>query len=572
MTGDGQERRAIVDAAAELFAQHGYEGVGVRQVAQKAGVSQYRVRKETGGRADLFAAVMAEKVSSDAASKIARAVQAPDEVPALAALVAAGAEVFADPERSWDLLELEALTRSHRDEALREIETKRIQTRWDNLRTVAQRVRATGDLDKGLDDAATTHYALALSAGLALIDPVITRKPEQQAWDALMARVGIALAPVPMPLDSPESLEQPRTSWRLFVDVPDVPGSVDRFLRAMSALHGYTMAVNVVGIEDDKRTLHIRMSAPESVSEQALLAAALSAGSNAYMTREEPSAASDPTTTLVDATRELIVNPGSAPFAAMSILSADHVEVVKATEGDHDASDVLRLQWTPERHVLLRRDWAPFTKVEQARASALLRLSAAIAAAAGDSDAGGWVERIKDGTVWIRLAHPEDAEAVAAMHRRCSERTLYLRYVSPGDWQTIQMRRLSGGHSGATLVAVGPAGAIIGLGNVFPERPDDGHSAEIALLVEDAHQGEGVGTALLRSQLRVAELMSFAEVVAVVLGDNRAMTAMLERTGLSWSKQFEDGTLTMRAPIGPNPATRVPEPVEQTQPSEPATD
>lgn len=570
MTGDGQERRAIVDAAAELFAQHGYEGVGVRQVAQEAGVSQYRVRKETGGRADLFAAVMAEKVTSDAAAKIARAVEAPNEVPALAALVAAGAEVFADPERSWDLLELEALTRSHRDAALREIETQRIQARWDNLRTVTQQVRATGDLDGDLDDEATTHFALALSAGLALIDPVITRKPDQRAWDALMARIGIALAPVPMPLDSLESLEQPRTGWRLFVDVPDVPGSVDRFLRAVSTLHGYTVAVNVVGVGEGTRTLHIRMSAPDSVSEQALLAAALSAGSNAYMTREEPSAANDQTTKLVDVTTELIVNPGSAPFAAMNLLAADHVEVVKATEGDHDASDVLRLQWTPERHVLLRRGWAPFTKVEQARASALMRLSAAIAAAAGDSDAGGWVERIKDGTVWIRLAHPEDAEAVAAMHQRCSERTLYLRYVSPGDWQTIQLRRLTGGHSGATLVAVGSEGTIIGLGNVFPERPEDGHSAEIALLVEDAHQGEGVGSALLRSQLRMAERMGFAEVVAVVLGDNRAMTAMLERTGLSWSKKFEDGTLTMRAPIGPEAAARPGEPTGQPEGAESA--
>ena len=51
VTTNAELRRAIIDAAAELFAEHGYEGVGVRQVAQEAGVSQYRVRKETGGRA-----------------------------------------------------------------------------------------------------------------------------------------------------------------------------------------------------------------------------------------------------------------------------------------------------------------------------------------------------------------------------------------------------------------------------------------------------------------------------------------------------------------------------------------
>ena len=48
VTSDEETRRRIIDAAAELFAQHGYEGVGVRQVAQAAGVSQYAVRKRHG--------------------------------------------------------------------------------------------------------------------------------------------------------------------------------------------------------------------------------------------------------------------------------------------------------------------------------------------------------------------------------------------------------------------------------------------------------------------------------------------------------------------------------------------
>ena len=539
-------RQVIIDAAAELFAQHGYEAVGVRQVAQAAGVSQYRVRNETGGRAELFASVMAEKVSSDAASQIAHAVEAPNETPPLAAIVAAGAAVFASPERSWDLLELEALTRSHRDEQLREIETERIQARWDNMRTVVERVRAAGGVDQDVDDAALTHFAVALSAGLALVDPVITDQPQQAAWDSLMARIGIAMAPVDMLL---EADHEARSYWRLFIDVPDRPGGVDRFIRAMATLHGYTLALDVVGSHDGIRTLDMRMTAPGSVTEETLLAAALSAGTNAYITRGSPDDALDLTTSLLDGSAELISNPGWAPFAAMRMVSADQVDVVKATKGAKDASDVLRLQWTPERHVLLRRQWAPFTRVEQARASALLRLSAAIAVAAGDPDAQGWVEQVKDGTVWIRLAHPDDADAVTAMHQRCSDRTLYLRYVSPGDWQEIQMRRLTGGHSGATLVATGPDGTVIGLGNVFPERPDDEHSAEIALLVEDAHHGEGIGTALLRSQLRMAERMGFQEVVAVVLADNAAMTRMLERTGLTWSKEYEEGTLTLRAPI-----------------------
>jgi RimJ/RimL family protein N-acetyltransferase len=362
----------------------------------------------------------------------------------------------------------------------------------------------------------------------------------------MITRIGTAMAPPQMLL---RAEEEPRSYWRILIDVPDRPGGVDMFIRAMAALYGYTVAVYVVGSGEGTRTLDMRLTAPSSVTEQTLRAAAMSAGSNAKISPGSPDDALDLPTRILDASTELVTNPGWAPSVAKHLVAADHVEVVRATKGQDDGPDVLRLQWTPERHVLLRRTWAPFTRVEQARASALLRLSAAIAVAEGDMDAQGWVERVKDGTVWIRLAHPEDAEAVGAMHRRCSDRTLYLRYVSSGDWQEIQMRRLSGGHSGATLVAIGGDGTVIGLGNVFPERPDDSITAEVAVLVEDAHQGQGVGTALLRRQLKLAERMGFGQVMAVVLADNGSMRRMLERTGLDWTTRIEDGSATMRAPL-----------------------
>ncbi|HYN55718.1 MAG TPA: GNAT family N-acetyltransferase [Motilibacterales bacterium] len=343
--------------------------------------------------------------------------------------------------------------------------------------------------------------------------------------------------------------QEARVYWRILIDVPDRPGGVDTFIRALAALNGYMVAMYVVGASEGSRTLDMRLTAPESVYEETLLAAALTAGRNARISPGSPDDAVDLPTRILNASAELVKNPGWAPYAAKQLVGADQVEVVVATKGQNDGPDVLRLQWTPEFHVLLRRRWAPFTRVEQARASAALRLAAAIAVASGDADALGWVEPVKDGTVWIRLAHPEDAKAVGEMHRRCSDRTLYLRYVSCGVWPEIQLRRLSGGHSGATLVAVDEDNTIIGLGNVFPECAGAEDCAELAVLVEDSHQGEGVGTALLRRQLQVAEQMGFSEVEAMVLTENRAMTRMLQRTNLAWTTKVEQGSATMHAPL-----------------------
>ncbi len=317
----------------------------------------------------------------------------------------------------------------------------------------------------------------------------------------------------------------------------------------MGALNTYSLAMYLIGAHDGMRTVDLAVTAPESVTGDVLRAAALSTGRNAYVRPGSPDDALDLPTRIMDGATELVANPGWAPFAAEQLVEADHVRVVDATEGEDDRTNVLRLQWTQDRHVLLSRSWAPFARAEQTRASALLRLFAAIATAAGDTDAQGWIEPVKTGTVWIRLAHPEDAHAVAAMHKRCSQRTLYQRYVSSGDWQEIQMRRLSGGHSGATLVAVGDEGKVIGLGNVFPEHAGDERSAEIAVLVEDAHQGGGVGSALLRRLVRLAERLEFEEVVAVVLADNTGMLRLLSRMGLDWTSKVEEGMTTLRAPL-----------------------
>ena len=169
----------------------------------------------------------------------------------------------------------------------------------------------------------------------------------------------------------------------------------------------------------------------------------------------------------------------------------------------------------------------------------------------GDTEALGWVEPIKGGgTVWIRLAHPGDADAVAAMHERCSEQSRVHRYFTEvGEWRDINLRRITGGHRGATLVVMSEEGAIIGLGNVFPNAPEDSHAAEFAMIVEDAYQGRGVGTRLQRRMIALAQRLGFTEVVATVLAENSGMLHVLEEPGLQWTREHSQGVITLRAPL-----------------------
>ncbi len=563
MATDDELRARIIDAAAELFAEHGYEGTRLRMVASATGLPSRTVRRLTGGRPELFAAVMAEKVRSDAGQRLAEAVATPSDEPGLSVLLEAGRAVFTAPRRSWDVLELEAMTRAHRDPVMREVESERIAVRRANARTVIAQLRASGTIDADVDDETLTHFVLALSVGMAMVDPVLATRPRVEDWNGLIARIALAMAPVDLVLPAePEA----RVPWRVRIDVPDQPGAVARLARALAAFHVHTIGMQVVQTTDGMRTIDIALTAPPNVDPDELLGAVRAAGRNGFITEGSAQDALDLPTRVLDGATVLATYPGWAPQAAAQLVEADHFEVVDPNEGTDDRANVLRLQWTPDRHVVLQRSWAPFARAEQTRASALLRLSAAIATLSGDADALGWVEPISGGTVWIRLAHPEDAELVAAMHARSSERTRYLRYVSLGEWRDVQLRRLAGGHRGATLVAMSEEGAIVGLGNVFPAgeadaptlgEAGDAHrgagAAELALIIEDAYQRRGLGTRMLRHQVALAQRLGFTEVVAVVLAENTGMLGLLRRTGLHWTHTIDSGTTTWRASLPPRP-------------------
>ena len=168
----------------------------------------------------------------------------------------------------------------------------------------------------------------------------------------------------------------------------------------------------------------------------------------------------------------------------------------------------------------------------------------------GDPEASGWVEPVKGGgSVWMRLARPEDSEAVTIMHERCGERTIHQRYFrNITEWRDLTMRRLTGGHRGASVVLMAEDGRIVGLGNVFPL--EDAGAAELALIIDDEHQGLGLGGRLLGHLVELARRLGFERVTASVLADNHAMATLLERSGLEWSRQVESGVTQFEAPLG----------------------
>ncbi len=345
--------------------------------------------------------------------------------------------------------------------------------------------------------------------------------------------------------------------WRLRLEIADGQIDAEQVAAALQSLEARLISADTLTSDDDgSRTIDLLISGAATLTTQVLILAMTPVAQKIYLRPARSADARDTAIRVLDGVTAILADPTSVPQQIADLIEADSFELVGALEGTDDQTDVLRLQWTPNHHIVLRRDWAPFSRAEQSRASAAMRLAEAMARLDPPDPAHNWVEELPGGsTVWIRLARPEDADAVAAMLDRCSERTISSRYFrNVTSWRDLTLRRMSGGHPGASIVVMAENGHIVGLGNVFPldsELP--GRTAEIAMLIDDEHQRLGIGRRLLSHLIDIARRLEFDNVVASVLADNRVMLGLLDQCGLRWTRRVESGVTEFEAPL-PKPS------------------
>ena len=132
----------------------------------------------------------------------------------------------------------------------------------------------------------------------------------------------------------------------------------------------------------------------------------------------------------------------------------------------------------------------------------------------------------------FRPVQPDDADLIVEMHQRLSAATIYNRYHSPRvptRQEIAQICQLDGSNGRALVAAVGgKKAAVVALAYYMHIDPQ---TAEMALLVEDGYQRQGIGKRLMQ-QLRdiaVAQGVYFFE--AFVLPTNKAMLHLLQQNG-----------------------------------------
>jgi GNAT superfamily N-acetyltransferase len=124
-----------------------------------------------------------------------------------------------------------------------------------------------------------------------------------------------------------------------------------------------------------------------------------------------------------------------------------------------------------------------------------------------------WMVRVGTANVLIRGTSPRDFGAVAAMHSRCSARSLLDRYRTGGrPPSAVGIERAL--RRTLAFVACTARGEVIAMA-VAAEDPTHGSSAaEVGLLVEDEWQRRGVGRELITHLAGASFVCGYTELIA----------------------------------------------------------
>ncbi|GAA4720432.1 GNAT family N-acetyltransferase [Nocardioides conyzicola] len=158
---------------------------------------------------------------------------------------------------------------------------------------------------------------------------------------------------------------------------------------------------------------------------------------------------------------------------------------------------------------------------------------------------------LRDGrTAHIRPIRAEDRDVFVEFYSRVSDQSKYYRFFSPmprlSDRDVDRFTNVDNVNRVALVLTL--QGQIIAVGRYDVIKPGE---AEVAFLVEDQHQGRGIGQLLLEHLAQAGRERGVERFVAEVLPDNSRMIQTFRDAGYRVASEYDEGVLQLEFSIDP---------------------
>ncbi|HVX16423.1 MAG TPA: helix-turn-helix domain-containing protein [Acidimicrobiales bacterium] len=182
----------LLAAAAEVFAERGYDKAGVAEIARRAGVTTGAIYSRFSGKADLLVEAL-DPHASDELDKLFADHHFQGRMEDI--LLAAGSSLVKDPSLGTSTLLLEAMVAGRRNPEMAEVLRNRVLERQDRLQAIVEAAKGDGGIDDGFDTDALVTFCHAVGFGFLLLDVLDLPLPTPGPWEDLIAHLVASLRP-----------------------------------------------------------------------------------------------------------------------------------------------------------------------------------------------------------------------------------------------------------------------------------------------------------------------------------------------------------------------------------------
>ena len=159
------------------------------------------------------------------------------------------------------------------------------------------------------------------------------------------------------------------------------------------------------------------------------------------------------------------------------------------------------------------------------------------------------------GTAHLRPIRPDDADRLVALHSRLSPESIRYRYFAPHP--TLSPREVERfthvDHDGRVALVAVLGDDLLAVGRY--DRIPGTDTAEVAFVVDDAHQRRGLAAVLLEHLAAIAAERDIRGFEADVLPDNLRMARVFTDAGYQPSHSYEEDSVHFVFPIEPTTAS-----------------
>jgi AcrR family transcriptional regulator len=184
--GGRSTRNRLVEAAAELIAEEGYERIGILAVARRAGLTNGAIYRNFRDKAHLLAAAMEMRLHRvfDTVERGRQVQASPLEV--IDGIARSMALDTPDADRR---LLIEAWSAAWRDPEIGALVRERLDRIEAAVIALAEQARAEGELAQDIDPATLARFGMAIGLGYHLIHTAGVPEPDRESWLRLTNRI-----------------------------------------------------------------------------------------------------------------------------------------------------------------------------------------------------------------------------------------------------------------------------------------------------------------------------------------------------------------------------------------------